>query len=359
MNITNESVLEELRKQQLPLWLWGCGNVAHEVHAMLRSNAIAFAGCFVDMESDVRTFEGKPVVTLDHLSRNIHRGGINVLLAHAQYHRGKELAAYPAVKHVYYLPNPFQTHEDISETYVEEHREVFERAYRLLDETLSQRVFHAYLEARTKGNLDAVCEAFTQPMTYFVNDIWVLTHQESYVDCGAYDGDTIRSFMQAVDANFLRIDAFEPDAGVFRTLSKNVVALSSNENIHLYRKGLWNENTVRSFASDEEQSGFATETFGRSECGKSVQTIKVCRLDDVIHHPVSLIKVNMSGPNKECLEGAARLIARDKPKIAVTVGLTRERLWQIPLLLHEIQPEYRFFLRFLESMPSRICLFCR
>ncbi len=355
--MTNESVLAELRQQHLPLWLWGCGNVAHEVYALLRAHGIGIAGCFVDAGRKGGGFEGKPVVSMEELFREVHGRGINVLMAHAQYHRKKELAAYPAVQHVYCLPNPFRTHEDISEAYVEAHRAAFDRAYRLFDEPLSQRVFRAYLAARTKGDLDAVCDAFTRPMTYFDNDVWTLSDHESLIDCGAYDGDTIRSFLQAVGAKFSRIDAFEPDAAIFRTLSANVAALPSSERIHLHQTGLWNENTVLRFAPDAEQSGFAVES---PEPGREdAHAIEVCRLDDVITHPVTLLKVCMSGSNKECLEGAAQLVARDRPKIAVTVGFTRERLWQIPLLLHELQPRYHFFLRFLESMPSRICLFCQ
>ena len=72
---------------------------------------------------------------------------------------------------------------------------------------------------------------------------------------------------------------------------------------------------------------------------------------------MSLIKCNMSAGTKEWIEGARRIIHEQKPKLIINVGLTKQLLYQIPALIYGMNDAYRFSLRFIESMPSRLFLF--
>jgi FkbM family methyltransferase len=64
--------------------------------------------------------------------------------------------------------------------------------------------------------------------TYFPPDIFSLEASDVFVDCGAYDGDTIRTFIQLRGDRFTRISAFEPDPGNFERLHRYATSLPAN-----------------------------------------------------------------------------------------------------------------------------------
>ncbi len=350
--MNHQTVIEKIKSQSdTPLYLWGCGNVAREVFRILSENEVLLSGCVIDVDMDINSFMGMKV---ERLADVLHReSSLNIIIGHAQYHRKKELESLPNIQNVYCLPNPFKTHEDITEEYYRQHIDDFKKSEGLFKEELSKKVFRAYIESRVYGNVDAIFDAFTRQMSFIDNDIWKL-YNEVYVDCGAYNGDTIVKFVDATSGRYKGIYAFEPDHRIFCRMKERIKPYDDGR-IHLFEKGLWNKNTFLNFILDEEQSGYATE----ASIPDNEHTIAVCKLDDIIKDDVTLIKVNMSGSNRECIEGARRIIRACRPKIAITVGLTKENLYQIPILLNEINPDYDLFLRFNESMPSRICLYAK
>ncbi len=350
--MNNKTVVEEIKSQSdTPLYLWGCGNVAHEVCEILLENKVPVRGCVIDVDMDINIFMGLKVEQLTDVLRR--ESSLNIVIGHAQYHKKKELESFQNIQNIYYLPNPFKTHENITEEYYLQHIDDFKRSEGLFEEKLSKKVFKAYIESRVYGNIDAIFDVFTRPMSYFDNDIWELKN-EVYVDCGAYTGDTIAMFIDVTSGQYKSIYAFEPDHIAFCKM-KELIKPYDDGLIHLFEKGLWNKNTFLYFSSDEAQSGYAAE----ASISDDEHTITVCKLDDILKDNVTLIKVNMSGSNQECIEGARRIIRDCHPKIAITVGLTKERLYQIPVLLKQINPNYDLFLRFNESMPSRICLYAK
>lgn len=78
-------------------------------------------------------------------------------------------------------------------------------------------------------------------------------------------------------------------------------------------------------------------------------------LDQDITEPVTLIKADIEGFEQKALEGAKHHILNDHPKLLFSVYHNNEDLWKIPQRIHQISPEYRFYLRFkvLLSIPRR------
>ena len=61
-------------------------------------------------------------------------------------------------------------------------------------------------------------------------------------------------------------------------------------------------------------------------------------------HP-TILKIDVEGWESRLLSGAEEMIRRDRPVIAVAVYHRERDLWEIPLKLKELVPEYRFYLR--------------
>ena len=50
-DVSNDiNVLKTLKVETFPLYLWGIGNVAHEVYQMLSENGIKLTGVFIDVD---------------------------------------------------------------------------------------------------------------------------------------------------------------------------------------------------------------------------------------------------------------------------------------------------------------------
>ncbi|MCI8995099.1 MAG: hypothetical protein HFI30_05345 [Lachnospiraceae bacterium] len=53
----------------------------------------------------------------------------------------------------------------------------------------------------------------------------------------------------------------------------------------------------------------------------------------------------MEGAEIEAIRGGAKHIMADKPKLAIAIYHKLEDLCEIPLLVHELVPEYKFYIR--------------
>ena len=60
---------------------------------------------------------------------------------------------------------------------------------------------------------------------YFPPDLFKLNEREVFVDCGAFNGDTVQSFIQQSKGKFKKLLAFEPDLVNYKRLNELVVSL--------------------------------------------------------------------------------------------------------------------------------------
>jgi FkbM family methyltransferase len=174
---------------------------------------------------------------------------------------------------------------------------------------------------------------------YFANDLFSLLPDERFVDCGAFDGDSIQSFLEASDGKFARIDAFESDPLNFASLQRVV---ESN--------GLLKSTTVlhQKAVSSTVGSGRFSAT-GQANAGISDQgdiEMSCTTLDESLdgQHP-TFIKMDIEGAEIDALRGARRIITRHQPLLAICVYHRQNDLWRIPMLMHELEPESLLTLR--------------
>ena len=215
--------------------------------------------------------------------------------------------------------------------YYRRHEEEIERARALLD-SAGQQEFARQLRLRLGDFSNQVIDP---GITYFPADLFELSRNEVFVDCGAYDGDTIAAFRHATGDQFDRIIAFEPDP-------KNFAALKSSVNGDLrivlqpYATGARRE-TLRFVAGD----GVASKISSTGTC-----EIESITLDEALQGLApTYIKFDIEGSEPDALEGGRKTIVRHRPKMAVCLYHAPDHLWSIPLKLNELLPNSRFTLR--------------
>ena len=74
---------------------------------------------------------------------------------------------------------------------------------------------------------------------------------------------------------------------------------------------------------------------------------------------VSYLKLDVEGAEREALLGCARTIRRWRPKLCVSAYHRNEDLFALPLLIEQIAPGYRFYLRRFPYVPAwDVNLYC-
>lgn len=203
----------------------------------------------------------------------------------------------------------------------------------LLVDDASRAVFDAQLALRRDGRYDAAA-APTPADQYFPHDLPRWDEPLALVDCGAFDGDTLRAARTA-GYTVARYVGFEPDPVNFTALETDVGALPSAT---LHREGVAAARGVLRFAANAGPSGRLAED-GTLEV--LVTTIDAACTDVA----PTLIKMDIEGGERDALDGARETIVRCRPGLAISAYHRPDDLWRIPLAIDALGLGYRFFLR--------------
>jgi FkbM family methyltransferase len=177
--------------------------------------------------------------------------------------------------------------------------------------------------------------------TYFPADIFKLTANEAIVDCGAFDGDTIRMLLAQSGAQFKDLYAVEADTVSLAKMRAYLATLApaTARKVHILDCAVGAKRSTLQFV----MTGALTSRSANSAEATDVACIP---LDELFaDSPVSLIKMDIEGAEYDALRGGRAIIQRDLPVLAICVYHTQSDIWRIPLLIRSMYPDYQFFLR--------------
>lgn len=215
----------------------------------------------------------------------------------------------------------------------------------ILEDERSKEILLTLVKNWFDFDVDAIGyeEIFTNDQ-YYPPGIITLGNHESFVDVGAYNGDTVFDFLKRTKNDFDFIYAFELDKKNFNEMQSAVEKLDATlkDRIKLYNFGLLDEekDVYYETGGSGMQSTFINVINTASDCGKTV------RLSDVLkNEKVSFIKMDIEGSEVKALQGAEKIIKAQKPTLAICVYHKPEHLWEIPLYIKKIVPEYKIYIR--------------
>jgi FkbM family methyltransferase len=220
-----------------------------------------------------------------------------------------------------------------------ESSEEIRNAFALWADDASRNEYVAQLKWRLWLDFDALPDPIDQEQ-YFADDLFALSPNEVFVDCGAFDGDTLKGFLRRRNASFGRIVALEPDPVNFRNLQDYVSSLSEN---------ITKKITILNLAAGATRKKVRFNATGTPASAVSaVGDLEVeCRpLDEILDDMApSYIKIDIEGVELDAISGAQRSIEECRPILAACVYHCPDHLWRIPLLAKLLCKEYSFFLR--------------
>ncbi len=186
---------------------------------------------------------------------------------------------------------------------------------------------------------------------YFPDSICFGKGYDSFIDCGAYTGDTIAALIHSL-GKINKLIALEPDKDNFNQLSSYISHQKEHvaDNIYLYPCGIWSSSKIMAF-----------NLAGGPNCHISEsgdEFLQCVALDDVLFgfNP-AFIKMDVEGAELEAVKGACRTISNHKPDMAISVYHRIEHTWQIPQLLRRINQDYKFYLRSHEHFNQETVLY--
>jgi len=183
---------------------------------------------------------------------------------------------------------------------------------------------------------------------YYPSDLLCFTDDEVFVDVGAFDGDSLESFIGAASGRFRRAIAYEPDPNNFAKLRERTSLNAWRSRLDLRQQAVTDVPGVVSFLTGQEMS---------SRMGSGGVEVPAVTIDSLLDEGIvpTFMKFDVEGFETQAIGGGARTIAEHQPALAVCVYHKQDHLWMLPLAVHRMNPSYRFHLRPYGFIWEEVC----
>ena len=333
-----------------PIVMYGMGNGADKIIAVCDKYGIEISDFFAS-DGFVRghSFHGKTVISYSAMKEKYAGKNPIVLLSFA--------SSLPDVMALFkkvgeecelYAPDvPVFGETLFTIEFYEENRSRFEAVYNSLADEESKRIYENVISYKLSGDIKYLWDSESDKAQVY-EEILDCQKIKSYLDLGAYNGDTIKE-MLLYNPNLQKAVALEPDARNFRKLTEYAQNVESCE-IKCINAGAWCENTTLLFdASGNRNAGIVS----KGNIVSKIKEVSVVTVDSVLDGAsVDYIKYDVEGSEKEALIGSAQTIKAHSPKLLVSLYHRSEDLFALPELIKELNPDYSLYLRRFPYIPA-------
>ncbi len=331
--IKEKNVWDYLREATLPIVLYGMGNGTDMVIEKLDEIGVKPSDIFASDEF-VRghSFRGFRVMKYSEVCEKYDDFIIVVCFAvHDETMLGRIKSL--SEKHTLFAPNvPIVNDGVFTREFIEEHDDEFERAYKLLSDDFSRQSFIDVLNFKVSGKVEYLFKCEKQKSEIY-SEYLCLGDDEIFMDLGAYDGDTVREFIQATDGSYKKIIAVEADEKNYRKLTDKT---ADTRDITTYNVAAWDKKEILFF---EKKKGRNSKL---SSAGKvEVQADSVDNLLD--GERITVLKMDIEGSEEKALDGARETVGKYKPKLYVCAYHRNSDMYRLPLKINELCPDYRIY----------------
>ena len=173
---------------------------------------------------------------------------------------------------------------------------------------------------------------------YFPKDIILSKGYSRVINCGSYDGDTIRTLNSSC-GKIETLICFEPDLDNFRALSCYLRdnAESIAQNIVAVPCGVYDREAQFRFAPNKMNSAISAQDDIFIQC---------FALDNILPNFMpTFICMDVEGAESEALKGAEILIKKNRPDLGISVYHYPNHIWEIPLWIDGLGLGYKLLLR--------------
>lgn len=208
----------------------------------------------------------------------------------------------------------------------------------LFSDEESKKIYIETWEYRLMGNIQCLSPHLPYKDQYFPSDILTWKSPLRFIDCGAYNGDTLLS-IEKRQIPLAAAVAFEPDSDNFSKLARLCASCSSLRSSILFPCAVHSKTCLLNFC------GGVGAASNISNQGNNTIIQAVCLDDCLPGFEPNLIKMDIEGAEIDALIGAEKTIKNYRPRLAICLYHTPHHIWQIPKLLHDWDLGYKFYIR--------------
>ncbi len=337
----NTDIWCELKNEVRPIVLYGTGNGADRIIDILEKENIKISGIF-SSSAFVRDrfFRGYKVETFEALKERFPDMRVLMSFGSARCEVLENVRSIALTNEISAPDVPVFGDNVFTWDFYNAHKDELFRVYESLSDDISRDTFRKLVEFKLTGKIENLfaCE-------YDNRDLFNLTENCTYIDFGAYNGDTALQFYEKFPRS--RIIAVEPDKRNFRKLLENTAHI---ENISYYN----------ALVSHVDGSVYLDNNKGRGahESGKGSLEAEAITVDSLVKKekltPDSqlVIKFDVEGNELKALTGAEATIKNFAPVLVVACYHRSEDYFTLPLKILEMNPVYKVYMRHYKGIPA-------
>lgn len=336
------STWDKLKSEERPIFIYGMGDGALKIMSVFRQHGIELAGIFASDEF-VRghSFQGYHVHRLSEVEELVDDFVI-VLAFAAGYQSLVDKIKEISSKHTLYVPDvPVTGGGLFTYEFCKQNAEKLQEVYDSLEDDYSRQVYANIINFKISGDIRYLDSVTTPKADIYKNLIKPGSH-EVYVDLGAYNGDTIRELLEFSKGRYSAIYAMEPDWKNYKKLAKFIDGMT---HVKAYHAAAWCTDTELPFASKAgRQSSISAD---------SEYTVEALTVDTILEEKTpTIIKMDVEGFEREAIWGASQSIGHYSPKLMIALYHRNEDIFEIPLLIKTLNPEYKLYIRHQLYIPA-------
>ncbi len=326
--------LKELKENHKDVILYGAGYCGHEALSLMAAHKIPVRAVCDDFRAG-EDLDGHTILRLDEVrpaSQTVIfiTSGFNAKMRE----RLKELGLLS-----YYREMDFGRYDGEKENaaYFKAHEKELNEAWVLLSDERSRTNLQNLVNYRISRDLRYLTGMEETNQYFPPKDDFSVSRggTDVFLDLGAYDGDSLRAFIQYVGGKYRKIIAVEASRKNYERLVENTRELA---NIRCINLGVYKEKAQISFEVNDAKNSFASKT------GTAV--IDVDSVDHILAgEKVTMVKMDIEGAEYDALLGMKGTL-RFHPILMVSMYHKVEDLFRLQLLIEKMCPGvYHYYIR--------------
>ena len=170
---------------------------------------------------------------------------------------------------------------------------------------------------------------------------------EVFIDCGCFDGETSKQFVQWCEEKYDKIIAFEPDRRSYEICKRECINLK-NFSLYSNATGICKRKTRFNMGAN-----------GGSKIDKNgLDEVYIESIDNILQgEKATFIKMDVEGAELDSLKGAEKTIKLYKPKLAIAIYHKPEDILEIPQFILSCREDYKLYIRHYTSCNYETILY--
>ena len=338
LNVT--PLWQKLQETRKPILLYGMGNGADMIIKILESYSISYSDTFAS-DGFVRghSFHGKRVLSFSEAKEKY--GDFVIIVTFAVHDE-------PTMNFISQLSDSFELYAPTVSVvdgspfdldFFKKNEDNFRKAYEMLSDEKSKSDYLDILRFKLSGDVKYLVKTHSEKMKLY-DEVLPLSDNETIMDLGAYDGDTVREFLTVTNGKYNKIFALEPDEKNFRKLERKTEGL---ENLIRLNIGAWDK---------KETLYFAKKSGRNSRLEDGGVPVEFDSVDNIADCEITFIKMDIEGAELKALEGAKNTVRKYKPKLYVCAYHRNEDMFALPFKIKELYEGYKIYFRQHPYIPA-------